>query len=66
MLVASTGAAIGAAREGVSVLLVERYGFLGGEATGGLVNTFMATPYDVQEPPPRVVTPAAPIRVPTK
>jgi hypothetical protein len=23
------------------VLLVERYGFLGGEATGGLVNTFM-------------------------
>jgi hypothetical protein len=35
------GAAMGAARENVSVLLVERYGFLGGEATGGLVNTFM-------------------------
>jgi beta-lactamase class A len=24
----------------------------------GLVNTFMATPYDVAEPPPRIVTPA--------
>jgi hypothetical protein len=35
------GAAMGAAKEGTSVLLVERYGFLGGEATGGLVNTFM-------------------------
>jgi phytoene dehydrogenase-like protein len=35
------GAAMGAAREGASVLVVERYGFLGGEATGGLVNTFM-------------------------
>ncbi len=31
-------AAVGAAQEGASVLLVERYGFLGGMATAGLVN----------------------------
>ena len=30
-------AAIAAARNGASVLLIERYGFLGGLATGGLV-----------------------------
>jgi hypothetical protein len=35
-------AAVGAAREGASVLLIERYGFLGGMATAGLVNPFMA------------------------
>jgi hypothetical protein len=35
-------AAVGAAKEGVSVLLVERYGFLGGMATAGLVNPFMS------------------------
>jgi hypothetical protein len=34
-------AAVGAAKEGASVLLVERYGFLGGMATAGLVNPFM-------------------------
>ena len=34
-------AAVGAAKQGVSVLLVERYGFLGGMATAGLVNPFM-------------------------
>ena len=39
-------AAVGAAREGASVLLVERYGFLGGMATAGLVNPFM--PYTLQ------------------
>lgn len=36
-------AALAAAREGQRVLLVERYGFLGGMATAGLVNPF--TPY---------------------
>lgn len=34
---AGTGAAIAAARTGASTLLVERYGFLGGMATAGLV-----------------------------
>ncbi len=34
-------AAVAAAREGASVLLVEKYGFLGGMATAGLVNPFM-------------------------
>ncbi len=35
-------AAVAAAEEGADVLLVERYGFLGGMATAGLVNPFMS------------------------
>ncbi len=35
-------AALAAAEEGAEVLLVERYGFLGGMATAGLVNPFMS------------------------
>lgn len=35
-------AAVGAAEEGAATLLVERYGFLGGMATAGLVNPFMS------------------------
>jgi hypothetical protein len=35
-------AAIAAARRGASVLLIEQYGFLGGMATAGLINPFMA------------------------
>lgn len=38
-------AAVAAAREGAKVLLIERYGFLGGMATAALVNPFM--PYAV-------------------
>lgn len=37
--------AIASAREGAKVLIIERYGFLGGMATAGLVNPFM--PYAV-------------------
>jgi FAD dependent oxidoreductase len=39
-------AAVAAARHGASVLLVERYGYLGGMATAGLINPFMA--YTIQ------------------
>ncbi|MEN6643433.1 MAG: FAD-dependent oxidoreductase [Armatimonadia bacterium] len=35
-------AAVAAAEQGADTLLVERYGFLGGMATAGLVNPFMA------------------------
>lgn len=35
-------AAVAAAREGADVLVIERYGFLGGMATAGLVNPFMS------------------------
>jgi glycine/D-amino acid oxidase-like deaminating enzyme len=35
-------AAVAAAQEGADVVLIERYGFLGGMATAGLVNPFMA------------------------
>lgn len=35
-------AAVSASREGMRVLLVEKHGFLGGMATAGLVNPFMA------------------------
>lgn len=38
--VAGTMAAVAAAREGASVVLIERYGFLGGNATAGAVAQF--------------------------
>ena len=40
---AGFAAAVAAARSGVKTLLVERYGFLGGMATAGLVNPFMVS-----------------------
>ena len=39
---AGLAAAAAAARQGAATMLVERYGFLGGMATAGLVNPFMA------------------------
>jgi len=42
-------AAVAAGRLGAKVLLVERYGFLGGMATAGLVNPFM--PYKIDGEP---------------
>ena len=41
---AGVAAAVAAARSGASVLLLERYGYLGGLATGGLVIT--VPPFD--------------------
>lgn len=39
--IAGVAAAVASSRMGVKTLLVERYGFLGGMATAGLVNPFM-------------------------
>ncbi len=40
---------IAAARKGISVLLVEKYGFAGGMATSGLVNPFMSFRRQIQK-----------------
>src|ERR671931_815763 len=40
---AGLGAAIGAAKTGARTVLVERYGFLGGNATASLVGPFMTS-----------------------
>lgn len=46
---AGLAAAVAAARRGAEALLIERYGFLGGMATAGLVNPFM--PWHVGDQP---------------
>ena len=46
---AGLAAAVAAARNGADTLLVERYGFLGGMATAGLVNPFMSNRIGHQE-----------------
>ena len=48
--VAGVAAAVSAARLGVNTLLVERYGFLGGLSTAGLVNPFMSSSTSKGEP----------------
>ncbi len=48
--VAGVAAAVSAARQGAKTLLVERYGFLGGLATAGLVNPFMSSYTSTGEP----------------
>src|SRR5918999_6321407 len=40
---AGIGAAVGAAKTGAGTILVERYGFLGGNATASLVGPFMTS-----------------------
>ena len=52
--VAGVAAAVGAARAGARAILVERYGFLGGLATGGLVITVppLDNGINVRRPPP--------------
>lgn len=40
---AGVAASVSAARQGMKTLLVERYGFLGGMGTAGLVNPFMSS-----------------------
>ncbi len=44
-----TAAALAAARNGARTALIERYGFLGGMATAGLVNPFMTYRNDVEQ-----------------
>ena len=39
--IAGISAAVKAAREGASVLLIEHYGFVGGMSTAGMVSPFM-------------------------
>ncbi len=48
--VAGVAAAVSSARLGAKTLLVERYGFLGGSATAGLVNPFMSSSTSTGEP----------------
>ena len=48
---AGLGAALGAAAAGADVILVERYGFLGGNATAALVTPMMS--YHNQTRPPQ-------------
>lgn len=47
---AGVASAVTAAREGASVLLIERYGFLGGMGTAGLVSPFMSCYAAMKEP----------------
>src|SRR5208283_4047448 len=48
---AGLGAALGAAAAGADVVLVERYGFLGGNATAALVMPMMSFHNQTQPPP---------------
>ncbi|MHB0997831.1 MAG: FAD-dependent oxidoreductase [Armatimonadota bacterium] len=47
---AGVAAAVSAARLGANTLLIERYGFLGGMGTAGLVNPFMSSSLSSGEP----------------
>lgn len=53
---AGLGAAVAAARSGRSVLLVERYGFLGGNGTAAMVTNYCGLYATVRGEPQRVVT----------
>jgi hypothetical protein len=58
---AGLGAALGAAASGVDVVLVERYGFLGGNATAALVMPMMS--FHNQTQPARKAGPEEPLRL---
>ena len=58
---AGLGAAVGAARAGADVVLVERYGFLGGNATASLVMPLMSFHNEVRAA--RAADPAAEVRI---
>jgi len=62
---AGVAAALAAARQGVTTLLVERHGFLGGAGTASLVHSFCGL-YDLPSSPdaaPRVANPGLPVEL---
>ncbi len=64
--VAGLTAALGAARNGAETLLVERYGFLGGTATAGLMTSFNGFRNEHPALQERLTSQGAVVRVPAE